>query len=67
MRTKLKFATDEEAKNFEVQLSDFFTFIQNKRRPHFAKVLTQVLADNIKLYNRVQELENERQQISKQD
>lgn len=60
MKTKLKFASDEEATKFEQDLAALFAYLKRRNQGRYLMVLGQVLNDNVNLFNKVKELENER-------
>lgn len=67
MRTKIKFSTDEESKTFHATLGQLFVYLKGDNQESYVNAMSQVIEDNINLFNenqkltkKVQELEHER-------
>ncbi len=55
----MEFVSEEESKKFEFQLHELMNFCKGKGRQKYHKTLMTLVTDNIKMFERIKELENE--------
>jgi len=56
--SKLDIVTDEEAGKFHNHVNELTTYLKSVGKGKYIKTIGILLNDNIKLFNRIQELEN---------
>ena len=61
MQKEIKFTTDEESTAFHDKVDRLITFLLSREKHEHLKVVYQLVNDNTNLFNKLKELEDERE------